>query len=61
PPFIERERVAAELKQASFLPPPASAFYQQASRHSVEGGISLKAYLLSFSISQPVKPVIPGK
>jgi hypothetical protein len=53
--------VAAELKQASFLPPPASAFYQQASRHSVEGGISLKAYFLSFSISQPVKPVIPGK
>ncbi|MCO5263431.1 MAG: hypothetical protein M9901_11190 [Lentimicrobium sp.] len=45
--MIERERVAAELKQASFLPPPASAFYQQASRHSDGGGISTRESLYS--------------
>ncbi|KAF5050415.1 hypothetical protein DSECCO2_429660 [anaerobic digester metagenome] len=35
-----REQVPAELKQATFLPPPASAFYQKAGRHSDDGGIS---------------------
>ena len=35
-----REQVPAELKQATFLPPPASVYYQQVSRHSDEGGIS---------------------
>ena len=49
PLFIQRERVAAELKQASFLPPPMSVFYQLASRHSDEGGISTRESLYSIN------------
>ena len=50
PRLIERERVAAEQKQVTVLPPPASIHYQQVNRHSDEGGISIgvKLFFISF-------------